>query len=212
MKAVIFAGAAIHDYSFCQNYMTGADAIICCDAGMRHTKALGIDPDYIVGDFDSTSSDVLEYYQAKNIPIRQFPTRKDETDMELGIFLAQELGVTDLVLFGGIGDRFDHTLANAHYLLSLLKKGVRARLVDEKNCVEVIDRHLTVNGKVGDLVSTIPLSMEVKGITLKGFSYPLTDFDLTLDSDYIAVSNVLAEETATIDIQGGYLFVIRSKD
>ena len=86
------------------------------------------------------------------------------------------------MLFGGIGDRFDHTLANAHYLLSLLKKGVRARLVDDKNCVEVIDQHLTLHGKVGDLVSTLPLSMEVTGITLKGFSYPLTDATLTLDA------------------------------
>ena len=202
----------MREYSFCKEYLQGADAVICCDAGMGHAKELGIDPDYIVGDFDSTTADVLEYYKAKNIPIRQFPTRKNETDMELGIFLALELGATDLVLFGGIGDRFDHTLANAHYLLSLLKKGVRARLVDDKNCIEVIDKHLTVQGKVGDLVSTIPLSMEVKGITLKGFSYPLTDFDLTLDSDYIAVSNVLAEETAEIDIKEGYLFVIRSKD
>lgn len=112
--------------------MDGADAVICCDAGMRHAKALGIDPDYIVGDFDSTASEVLEYYKAKNIPIRQFPTRKNETDMELGIILALELGATDLVLFGGIGDRFDHTLANAHYLLSLLKKGVACALVDDK--------------------------------------------------------------------------------
>ena len=132
--------------------------------------------------------------------------------MELGIILALELGATDLVLFGGIGDRFDHTLANAHYLLSLLKKGVRARLVDDKNCVEVIDRQLTLHGKVGDLVSTLPLSMEVTGITLQGFSYPLTDATLTLDGDYIAVSNVLAEETATIDIKSGYLYVIRSRD
>ncbi len=212
MKALIFAGAKINDYSFCEEYMDGTDLVICCDAGMRHAKALGIDPDYIVGDFDSASPEVLEYYQQKNIPIRQFPTRKNETDMELGIFLALEQGATDLILFGGIGDRFDHTLANAHYLLALLKKGVRARLVDEKNCVEVIGKHLTVQGKVGDLVSTIPLSMEVKGITLKGFSYPLTEYDLTLDDDYIAVSNVLAEETAEIDIREGYLYVIRSRD
>ena len=189
MKVILFAGAEIRDYSFCESYMDGADAVICCDAGMRHAKALGIDPDYIVGDFDSTASEVLEYYKAKNIPIRQFPTRKN-----------------------GIGDRFDHTLANAHYLLSLLKKGVRARLVDDKNCVEVIDQHLTLHGKVGNLVSTLPLSMEVTGITLKGFSYPLTDATLTLDGDYIAVSNVLAEETATIDIKRGYLYVIRSRD
>ncbi|MBQ3031611.1 MAG: thiamine diphosphokinase [Anaerotignum sp.] len=212
MKTVIFGGAPIREYGFCREHLKDADAIICCDAGMRHAKAMGIDPDYIVGDFDSTASDVLEYYKEKNIPIRQFPTRKDETDMELGIFLALELGATDVVLFGGIGDRFDHTLANAHYLLSLLKKGVRARLVDDKNCVEVIDRHLTLEGKVGELVSTLPLSMEVTGITLKGFSYPLTDATLTLDGDYIAVSNVLAEETATIDIKSGYLFVIKSRD
>ena len=212
MKVIIFGGAPIRKYGFCEAYMKDADAVICCDAGMAHAKALGIDPDYIVGDFDSTTFDVLEYYKGKNIPIRQFPTRKDETDMELGIFLALELGATDIVLFGGIGDRFDHTLANAHYLLSLLKKGVRARLVDDKNCVEVIDKHLTLEGKVGDLVSTLPLSMEVTGITLKGFSYPLTDATLTLDGDYIAVSNVLAEETATIDIKTGYLYVIRSRD
>lgn len=212
MKALIFAGAEIKEYSFCKQYMDGADAVICCDSGLRHAKALGVRPDYIVGDFDSVASEVWEYYKGQGIPVRQFPARKNETDMELGVLLALELGATELVLFGGIGDRFDHTLANAHYLLSLLKKGIRARLVDEKNCVEVIDKHLTVCGKVGDIVSTIPLSMEVKGITLKGFSYPLTDFDLALDDDYIAVSNVLAEECAEIDIREGYLFVIRSKD
>lgn len=212
MKALVFAGAGIGDYSFCQKYMDDGDTIICCDSGMRHAKALGIRPDYIVGDFDSATPEILEYYKDQGIPVRQFPARKNETDMELGVLLALELGATELVLFGGIGDRFDHTLANAHYLLSLLKKGVRARLVDEKNCVEVIDRHLTIYGQKGDLVSTIPLSLEVKGITLRGFSYPLTDFDLALDDDYIAVSNVLAEERAEIDIREGYLFVIRSRD
>lgn len=212
MKALIFGGAKIRDYAFCEQYLKERDVLICCDAGLYHAKALGLLPDYIVGDFDSADEEILTYYKEKNIPIRQFPTRKNETDMELGIFLALELGATDLVLFGGIGDRFDHTLANAHYLLSLLKKGVRARLVDDKNCVEVIDRHLTIHGNVGELVSTIPLSMEVKGITLKGFSYPLENYDLKLDDDYIAVSNMLAAEQAEIDIKEGYLFVIRSKD
>ena len=44
MKVILFAGAEIRDYSFCESYMDGADAVICCDAGMRHAKALGIDP------------------------------------------------------------------------------------------------------------------------------------------------------------------------
>ena len=212
-RCLVMTGGKL-DLAFARSFLEHEtfDKIIAVDGGLKAVKELGLVPDYIVGDFDSTASEVLEYYKAKNIPIRQFPTRKNETDMELGIILALELGATDLVLFGGIGDRFDHTLANAHYLLSLLKKGVRARLVDDKNCVEVIDRQLTLHGKVGDLVSTLPLSMEITGITLKGFSYPLTDATLTLDGDYIAVSNVLAEETATIDIKSGYLYVIRSRD
>lgn len=104
------------------------------------------------------------------------------------------MGATDLVLFGGIGDRFDHTLANAHYLLSLLKKGVRARLVDDKNCVEVIDQHLTLHGKVGIWFPHCPFPWRSQALRYWGFSYPLTDATLTLDGDYIAVSNVLAEK------------------
>lgn len=33
MKVILFAGAEIRDYSFCESYMDGADAVICCDAG-----------------------------------------------------------------------------------------------------------------------------------------------------------------------------------
>lgn len=212
MKAVIFAGAKITDYGFCKEYLEGADLLICCDAGLDHAKALGLTPDYIVGDFDSVSQEVLEYYKEKNIPVRQFPVKKDETDMQLGIYLALEQGATELVLFGGIGSRFDHSLANAHLLLGLLKKGIRARLVDQNNCVELVDRPMIIHGKVGDLVSTIPLSMMVKGITLTGFEYPLTNRDLALDDEMIAVSNVLAAEKASIYFTEGYLFVIRSKD
>ena len=116
------------------------------------------------------------------------------------------------MLFGGIGSRFDHTLANAHLLLRLVKKGIRGRLVDEKNCVELIDSAITLYGKRGDLVSTIPLSMEVTGITLKGFAYPLTDHTLALDDEIVAVSNVMLQQECEISIKSGYLFVIKAKD
>lgn len=212
MKALVFAGAKIDDYDFCQEYFADASLIICCDGGLHHAKALGLVPDYIVGDFDSVAPDVLQYFQAMNIPTYQFPTRKNETDMQLGIRLALEKGADDLVLFGGIGDRFDHTLANGHLLLWILKAGARARLVDSKNCVELISDSLTFLGKEGQLVSTLPLSMEVRGLTLRGFSYPLTNHTLALDDELVAVSNVIVEERATISLTEGYLFVICARD
>ena len=150
MKAVLFAGAAITDYSFCEKYLQDANCIICCDGGMHHAKALGITPDYIVGDFVSVRPEVLEEYRNMGISIRQFPTHKNETDMQLGMLLALELGATELVLIGGIGDRFEHTIANAHLLLDWLKKGVRGILVHEKNRVELVDTEVTIHGHTGD--------------------------------------------------------------
>ena len=212
MKAVLFAGAAITDYSFCEKYLQNADWIICCDGGMHHAKALGITPDYIVGDFDSVRPEVLEEYRNMGISIRQFPTHKNETDMQLGMLLALELGATELVLIGGIGDRFDHTLANAHLLLYLLKKSVRGILVNEKNRVELIDKEVTLHGQAGDLVSTIPLSMLVEGVTLEGLEYPLVDYDLALDDKLVAVSNVMTGTEAKVKIRKGYLFVMQTRD
>ena len=212
MKAVLFAGADIGDYTFCHAYLQDADIIICCDGGVRHTKALGIQPQYIVGDFDSAPPEILEEYRSKGIVMRQVPKHKNETDMQLGMLLALELGATELILLGGIGDRLDHTLANAHLLLYLLKQGVKAVLVNEKNRVELIDHATTLHGKAGDLVSIIPLSMVVRGVTLEGLEYPLVHYDLAMDDALIAVSNVMLSDTATVTIADGYLFVMQTRD
>ena len=212
MKAVLFAGADIGDYTFCHAYLQDADIIICCDGGVRHTKALGIQTQYIVGDFDSAPPEILEEYRRQGIVMRQVPTHKNETDMQLGMLLALELGATELILLGGIGDRLDHTLANAHLLLYLLKQGVKAVLVNEKNRVELIDHATTLHGKAGDLVSIIPLSMVVRGVTLEGLEYPLVHYDLAMDDALIAVSNVMLADTATVTIADGYLFVMQTRD
>ena len=212
MNAVLFAGADIEDYTFCKAYLEYADVVICCDGGMHHTKALGVKPDYIVGDFDSVKPEILEEYRKQGIAIKQFPTHKDETDMQLGMFLALELGATELVMIGGIGSRFDHTLANAHLLLYLLKRNVKGILVNEKNRVELIDKETVLYGKPGDLVSLVPLSVQVKGITLQDLEYPLINHDLKLDDTLLAVSNVMLKETAKVQIQEGYLFVMQTRD
>ena len=212
MNVVLFAGAKIDDYHFCKTYMENADIIICCDGGMHHTKKLGIIPNYIVGDFDSVKPEVLAEYKQMGISMRQFPTHKNETDMQLGMLLAMELGATEITMIGGIGDRFDHTLANAHLLLQLLKHGIRGVLVNEKNRVELIDKETVLYGKKGDLVSTIPLSMMVEGVTLEGLEYPLTDYPLALDDELVAVSNVMMGDSARIRIKSGYLFVMQTRD
>lgn len=210
--ALLFAGAQITDYSFYEAQKIKSDIVICCDSGMHHTKVLGIRPDYIVGDFDSVNPEVLEEYKREGIEVYQFPAHKDRTDLQIGIALALEKGATDLTILGGIGSRFDHTLANAHLLYGLLKRGIRARLVNENNAVQLIDKELIVKKESWVYVSLIPLSMKVSGVTLTGFAYPLTDYTLHMDEELLAVSNELIAEEGRITITDGYLFVICSKD
>ena len=53
--------------------------------------------------------------------------------------------------------------------------------------------------------------MEVKGITLRGFKYPLTKKDISI-GPCLCVSNELAEEEATIQFDQGVLICVESRD
>lgn len=216
MKAIVFGGASIDSYAFCEQYLKEADLIVCCDGGMEHAKNLHITPHYIVGDFDSVSTETLAFFQSQkishNISIEQFPCEKDQTDLQIGLNRCIEQKATEITIIGGMGNRFDHTLANAHLLLSLVKQNIKGRLVDAYNCVELINKPTTIFGSIGDLISFIPLSMCVEELTLSGFLYPLYNHTLHLDDKLIAVSNVLLEEQAEISLKTGCLYVIRSQD
>ena len=53
--------------------------VIAADGGLRHTEALGLTPDIILGDFDS-----LGYVPEDS---RVFPVEKDDTDALLAVRL-----------------------------------------------------------------------------------------------------------------------------
>ena len=211
MRAVVFGGANISDYSFCKEY-TKDSVLVCCDSGMRHAFQMGLIPDIIVGDLDSADMETIDFFKSKNVPFRIYPTHKDETDIELGLDAAMELGATDITIIGGMGSRMDHTMANCHLLLYLLRNGIAARMVNENNKISVIDRKAEIVGEKGNLVSLIPLSMEVRGITTKGLEYPLNNAVLSVDDRLIAVSNVMLSDIAEVTIEEGYLYVMICKD
>ena len=62
------------------------DLVIAADGGYAYLKQLGIQPDVLLGDFDS-----LEYVPEHDHILRHSPI-KDDTDMALAAFYAQEKG------------------------------------------------------------------------------------------------------------------------
>lgn len=208
MKIGILTNGEYGDYSFCKE-MTSYDYIICADNGIKHARVLGIVPHYILGDFDSALEEDRAYF--KDIETYKVPGMKDETDTELAVDKALALGATSIDILGGLGSRIDHSLANIHLLYKGLKQNTRIRLMNAHNTVYLIDKEISLEGHPEELVSLLPLTMEVKGIYTEGLAYGLEDARFCLGKPY-GVSNVMTDSSFKVRIEQGLLLVIKARD
>ncbi|MBW2595170.1 MAG: thiamine diphosphokinase [Deltaproteobacteria bacterium] len=186
----------------------GDPVLICTDGAARRMKELDRVPDMIVGDMDSVDEATLKYFEQKGSRIIRHSEDKDETDTQLALESAFEMNPDQIRIFGALGGRIDHELANISLLVMCAKSGIDAKIVD-KNCeLFVIDRSCVIDGREGETVSLIPMSSDVRGITLEGFRYPLSDGVMEIGRPY-GVSNRLAGTRGSILVKSGYLLIIR---
>jgi len=206
----IISGGTINDPEFLRHKIVEAQnpVIICADGAARYLRVLDILPAFIIGDMDSIDTDTLEYFYRKGSTILRHPGEKDETDTELALEYAIKLRPRTIYIFGALGGRIDHTLANISLLIMGDKAGVRTIIIDETCELFIVSRSVIIEGQTGQTVSLLPLSSEVTGITLEGFEYPLSDAVMECGKPY-GISNRMISEKGMISIQSGYLLVIR---
>ncbi len=209
MRAVIFVNGIVADYERLAHWLAPDDFLICADGGTRHALMLGLTPHLIVGDVDSVEPADLARLEAAGTRVRRYPPEKDQTDLELALEAALEAGAQEVLLLGALGGRLDQTLAN---LLILAQRDWPAavRIAEGNQVAQMMHDGdtLELDGPVGSIVSAIPLSSEVTGISYTGLQYPLTNGVLRFGSTR-GVSNVLAETPAAIRIERGNLLVIQ---
>ena len=213
--AVIVTGGMIEPefaHSFLETHRY--DYLIGVDRGIEFLKQDGKIPTHIVGDFDSSSKETLQWFQKKEgIEIRTFLPEKDETDTQIAIDLAMERQCEAIYILGGTGTRIDHMLGNLQILSKPFQEGISCYLIDSHNRVRLCSDYLMLKKKeqFGTYVSLIPHSECVTGLTLKGFYYPLSNARLD-NKTSLGISNEIVEEDAEIFLKTGELFVIESKD
>lgn len=213
MKAVVFLnGEYSYEEGFIQNMVDEDDIIFCADGGADYAFRYKVEPDYIIGDMDSVSADILDFYKERGINIERYSPEKDYTDFEL---ILQRIGDYEkgkgisfdgIYVFGGLGKRTDMTLNNLH----LLEKYTRLVFFSGNEEIFYRDGAFSLKGREGYGFSIIPLSEKIEELSLKGFKYELENTDVERKSSRL-VSNVVTSGESKVEFGQGKLLVILKK-
>lgn len=199
-KAVLVCGWQDDIPSRFDGDVVGVDRGAVLLARQKTTMALAI------GDFDSISVHERQEVQRYAKRMIVLPTQKEVSDTEAAIDDCLAAGYGEIVLWGGLGGRFDHAWVN----FLLLKKHPSLRLTDAQNDV------YTIGEGTHDIVSTHRkyvsiFALQRSELSLSGFAYPLDhavfEFDTTL-----GLSNEVKKENAQIIVHSGRLMIILSQD
>lgn len=211
------------DLDFAAEYMADRqfDVIVCADSGINAAYALQLPVDYIMGDFDSASGEILQKYQrqqvANSIGVQfvRYPVAKDATDTEMVLEWLVSQQPEEITILGATGGRMDHLLANVNILMGPLAKRIPAYIVDPNNRLYLADGTVQIHRQnmFGKYISLLPLTERVRPLTLRGLEYGLEDYTMTIGNSR-GVSNEMAKDadTAVISFTEGILIVIESRD
>jgi thiamine pyrophosphokinase len=223
MHAVVLADGAVPARSALDEAWPGWDEgvtlVVAADGGVRHATAFGLTVDRWVGDGDSTAPADLEALAAAGVAVDRVAVDKDESDTELALLAAVAAGADVLTILGGLGGvRVDHAISNVALLQHPALEHREARLYDEA-CARLSllvgpdprglpgARELT--GRVGDLVSLLPLGESAHDVATDGLRYPLNGETLILGRAR-GLSNVRMAPIARVSVGSGRLLVIET--
>ncbi len=196
----------------------GVGFVVAADGGARHAKDLGVRIDRWVGDGDSITDVSLQTLEQDGVAMERAPTDKDESDTELAVLAALAAGADRLTIVGALGGlRLDHGLANVAMLALPELVGIDVRIVAGTTRIRLLSGTdpggssvgCDLLGRVGDLVSLLPLGGDVVGVTTAGLLYSLTDETLRFARTR-GLSNVRVASTARVTVQSGRLLVVEA--
>lgn len=204
-RCVIIGGGDCSEEFLKQHINPENDYIICADSGYDYAISAGLVPDLLIGDFDSIS--VVPKLESKIT----LPVEKDVTDCVAAYNEGLKLGFSDFVLFGGTGGRFEHTFANISLMANASKANINFEIVDEMHTFRsVTDSFVILSRKANQQVSVFAFGGVAYGVTLKGFHYPLSDFNLDPFNCALSTSNDISDKFGEITVKSGTVVIVET--
>lgn len=211
MKALIMSGGTKPSKELALKEAAESSYVIGVDKGIEYLYEYNIEPNIVLGDFDSVDIGVLNKITHSYKQLVKFPPEKDFTDTQAAINKCLELNVEEIVILAATGTRLDHTLANIGLLYQCLERGKKAVIKDEKNTIFMTNNDIKLDGFNTGYFSLMAFAGVVENVNIRGAKYPLYDYRLA-PWDNITISNEFCGETVNITFNSGTLLIFYSMD
>lgn len=181
--------------------------LVACDGGYHLFLKEKIEPDLLVGDFDTL--DPKRILSPKQV-IKLSPI-KDDTDTFHALTVLLEQGFDRFYFYGCLGGKIEHTIANIQVLSFLREQHAKGWLYsgDGKQVVTLLQNEAIdfYEGQMG-MVSVFAYQEKAEDVTEQGLKYSITDKTLSDAFPTLGVSNELTGEAASIYVRSGKLLVV----
>ena len=192
--------------------------IMACDGGANALSAVSECPHALIGDFDSVERAVnMEMEMLGVVKHHMNEEVRECTDMKSALDFLAKYDYDQIDLYGALGTRMDHSLANMLMLFELEEKKIRGRIVGTHNIItallaedEPAERSLA-DAPEGWTVSLVPLG-SCKGLEITGMKYELEKTDLGPDRVTLCVSNEVEKSLAKVRLEKGRMLVFYTRD
>lgn len=188
------------------------DLVIAVDGGLMYCKVLGIEPDLIIGDFDSVEppyDEALERIENKAPEkVMRLPSDLEMTDTAFAVEVGLKFGCNLFYFYAASGGRSEHVIGHIQLLRMLKEKGCAGYIMDGDGMMllckdEAIDFHAGMEG----YISVLALDSKVEGVSLKNLKREYEDVTFT-NTNPIGISNEFVEgKAACVSAKKGTLLL-----
>lgn len=190
--------------------LPGPDVVIAADGGSTLAARLGLVPDLVIGDLDSSDPDLMRELEAGRVKFDRFQHEsKLETDTELAVLAALTWQPDTILVLGAVGGRLDHSVANLLLLTHPQLVLHDVRLVDGKQVALLAkpSRWNKIPASVEDTVSLLPVGGEATGVETSDLRYPLSSETLLVGRGR-GVSNEVTGPQPRVFYEQGLLMIV----
>ena len=198
-----------YDISFFKNY----NYIVCIDGGFEKFLKLNlnIEPDYLIGDFDSIANmeeKTRKFPKDKII----FKDNQDEGDTEFALkyilkkYSSEKIKNIDFI-YATSTSRIDHLFCNT-FLLKQVPLNINSKIKTKTQEIFLVRNKAEIKGHATRTLSVIPLT-NIKGLTIKGCKWELDNVETNFG--FIGgISNIVEKDPAEISVKEGECLVVIS--